>query len=190
MPESLFASLLHTFDRSGISQIAGTLGESEQGVSRGIESSMASVLGAMAGKSEDPGALRRMLDCLVRVEAVVREGAHAEIAARVEEARAAFSAAVQDDLNTAAALGAIFELVRALNSAVDAGQIGRDDVPVVRDAFDEFDRVLGVLSLRRAEDAQPPVPKDEIEKRIEDRHAARRRTAGDGAPLRPDQAQV
>ncbi|HEV3062975.1 MAG TPA: cysteine--tRNA ligase [Vicinamibacterales bacterium] len=119
--------------------------------------------------------LRRMLDCLVRVEAVVREGAHAEIAARVEEARAAFSAAVQDDLNTAAALGAIFELVRALNSAVDAGQIGRGDVSVVRDAFDEFDRVLGVLSLRRAEDAQPPVPMDEIEKRIEDRHAARRR---------------
>jgi len=62
MPESLFASLLHTFDRSGISQIAGTLGESEQAVSRGIESSMASVLGAMAGKSDDPGALRRMLD--------------------------------------------------------------------------------------------------------------------------------
>jgi cysteinyl-tRNA synthetase len=119
--------------------------------------------------------LRRMLDCVVRVEAVVREGAHPEIAARVEEARAAFSSAVQDDLNTAAALGAIFELVRALNSAVDAGQIGRDDVSVVRDAFDEFDRVLGVLSLRRAEDAQPPVPMDEIEKRIEDRHAARRR---------------
>ena len=42
-------------------------------------------------------------------------------------------------------------------------------------AFDGFDRVLGVLSLRRAEDEQPPVPVEEIERLIEERHAARRR---------------
>jgi cysteinyl-tRNA synthetase len=48
-------------------------------------------------------------------------------------------------------------------------------VPHIRAAFDDFDRVLGVLSLRRAEDGQPPVPLDEIERLIEDRHAARRR---------------
>jgi cysteinyl-tRNA synthetase len=35
--------------------------------------------------------------------------------------------------------------------------------------------VLGVVSLRQAEDLKPPVPVDEIEQRIEDRHAARRR---------------
>ena len=48
-------------------------------------------------------------------------------------------------------------------------------MPVIREAFDGFDRVLGVLSLRRAEDEQPPVPVEEIERLIEDRHAARRR---------------
>jgi len=48
-------------------------------------------------------------------------------------------------------------------------------VPVVRAAFDRFDRVLGVLSLRRAEEAQPPLPVEEIERSIEERHAARRR---------------
>ena len=35
--------------------------------------------------------------------------------------------------------------------------------------------MLGVLSLRRAEEQQPPLPVDEIEQLIEDRHAARRR---------------
>ena len=35
--------------------------------------------------------------------------------------------------------------------------------------------MLGVLSLRRAEDEQPPVPVEEIERLIEERHAARRR---------------
>jgi cysteinyl-tRNA synthetase len=80
-----------------------------------------------------------------------------------------------DDLNTAAALGAIFELVRSLNSAIDSGQVGTDDVPVIRGAFETFDQVLGILSLRKAEDEQPPVPVEEIERLIEERHAARRR---------------
>ena len=70
---------------------------------------------------------------------------------------------MQDDLNTAAALGAIFELVSDLNSAIDAGAIGTGDVAVAKAAFDRFDRVLGVVSLRQAEDAKPPVPVDEIE---------------------------
>jgi cysteinyl-tRNA synthetase len=65
--------------------------------------------------------------------------------------------------------------VRALNSAIDAGTMGKGDVAIVREAFDGFDRVLGVLSLRRAEEEQPPVPVEEILRLIEERHAARRR---------------
>ena len=37
------------------------------------------------------------------------------------------------------------------------------------------DQVLGVVSLRRAEDAKPPVPVEEIERSIEERRAARQR---------------
>jgi len=128
---------------------------------------------ASLGQAEE--ALRRLTDFLARVDAVDRPGAHPELAARVEAARAAFAAAMQNDLSTAAALGVMFELVRALNSAIDAGDIGADDVTVIRAAFDEFDGMLGVLSLRRAEEQRPPVPVDEIERLIEDRHAARRR---------------
>ncbi|MQA30503.1 MAG: cysteine--tRNA ligase [Luteitalea sp.] len=119
--------------------------------------------------------LRRLTDFLVRAENVKADGSHPAIAARVQEARTAFGDAMRDDLNTAAALGAIFEFVKALNSAIDAGEVGCGDLPRIREAFDEFDDVLGILSLRRAEDQQPPVPVDEIERLIEDRHAARRR---------------
>ena len=35
--------------------------------------------------------------------------------------------------------------------------------------------MLGVVSLRRAEDAKPPVPVEEIERLIEERKAARQR---------------
>ena len=120
-------------------------------------------------------ALRRLTDCLARVDAVTAPGSHPDIAPRIAEARTAFGDAMRDDLNTAAALGAMFELVRSLNSAIDSGQVGTDDVPVIRGAFDAFDQVLGILSLRKAEDEQPPVPVDEIERLIEERHAARRR---------------
>jgi cysteinyl-tRNA synthetase len=121
------------------------------------------------------GALKRMTDSLARLDTVTRAGRHPAILRRVETARAAFAAAMQDDLNTAAALGAMFVLVQALNSAIDAGEIGTDDVPAIKAAFDGFDQVLGVLSLRRAEEEQPPMPMEEIEQLIEDRHAARRR---------------
>jgi cysteinyl-tRNA synthetase len=120
-------------------------------------------------------ALQRLTDCLARLDAIVREGSHPALSARIATAQRAFADAMQDDLNTAAALGAIFELVSDLNSAIDAGEVGTHDVAIARDAFDGFDRVLGVVSLRRAEDARPPVPVDEIERLIEDRHAARRR---------------
>ena len=119
--------------------------------------------------------LRRLSDFLTRAELVSSEGAHDAIAARVEEARTAFAEAMQSDLNTAGALGAMFELVRSLNFAIDAGEFGRGDLPIVRDAFGMFDAVLGVISLRRAEDEQPPVPLEEIDRSIEERHAARRR---------------
>jgi cysteinyl-tRNA synthetase len=119
--------------------------------------------------------LQRLTNFLTRVKGVTAPGTHPEIAQRLEEGRAAFAAAMKDDLNTSAARGAMFELVNVINSAIDVGEVGTGDLQLIRDAFDEFDRVLGVLSLRRAEEEHPPVPVDEIERLIEDRHAARRR---------------
>src|SRR5258708_2928264 len=104
---------------------------------------------ASLGQAEE--ALRRLTDFLSRLDGITGPGSHPEVASRVEAARTAFAAAMRDDLNTAAALGAVFELVRALNSAIDAGAILAGDVTAIRAAFDEFDSILGVLSLRRAE---------------------------------------
>ncbi|HEY1913690.1 MAG TPA: cysteine--tRNA ligase [Vicinamibacterales bacterium] len=128
---------------------------------------------ASLGQAEE--ALRRLTDFLARLATVTAAGDHPAIATRVATARQEFSEAMQDDLNTASALGAVFELVRSLNAAIDAGQVGLGDLPGVRAAFTEFDLVLGVLSLRQAEDGRPPVPVEEIDRLIEDRHAARRR---------------
>jgi cysteinyl-tRNA synthetase len=125
---------------------------------------------AMAQAEE---AVRRLTDFLARLDALPARPASPDVAARVEEAAGAFAGHIADDLNTAAALGVVFDLVCALNSSIDAGELGAEDAAVVRAAFDRFDRVLGVLSLRRAEDERPPVPIEEIERLITARREAR-----------------
>ena len=60
----------------------------------------------------------------------------------------------------------MFDLVRALNSSIDAGELTTSDEPGVRATFERFDKVLGVLALRRHEDERPPVPVEEIEAMI------------------------
>jgi len=100
---------------------------------------------------------------------------HRAVVEAIEKARTRFREALESDLNTAGALAAIFDLVRDVNKDIDDRQIGREDAQRVTAAIDEFDQVLGVISLRRAEDAQPPVPVEEIERLIEDRKAARQR---------------
>ena len=46
----------------------------------------------------------------------------------------------------------MFDLVRVMNSAIDARELTSGDAATIQQAFDHFDRVLGVLSLRRAEE--------------------------------------
>jgi cysteinyl-tRNA synthetase len=126
---------------------------------------------AVLGQAEE--ALKRLTDFLARLDRLPPGGPAAETAPRLEAASTAFAEHVRADLNTAAALGIVFDLVRALNSAMDAGELKAGDAPAVRAAFDRFDRVLGILSLRRAEDAQLPVAVDEIQQQIVARRAAK-----------------
>jgi cysteinyl-tRNA synthetase len=127
------------------------------------------------GLDQAEEALTRLTDFLARLDTLPAGDANPAIAGRTAASLQEFNAALSDDLNTAAGLAAIFDLVRALNTAIDARQMAAADVPGVRDAFDHFDRVLGVLSLRRLEDERPPVPVAEIEQLIEARKDARRR---------------
>ena len=55
------------------------------------------------------------------------------------------SAALADDLNTAEALGAVFDMVRETNSAADAGQLRQENVGPLLGALAWFDEVFAVM---------------------------------------------
>ena len=119
-------------------------------------------------------AVRRLSDFLERLD-LVSGPSHPAVGDRVALARKEFTEALQQDLNVAGALGVMFELVRTLNAAIDNGDVGKPDVQVIREAFEEFDQVIGVLALRRTEHARTPIPADEIDRLLGERQAARRR---------------
>ena len=125
--------------------------------------------------SQAEEALRRLADFVERLDRVTTTGAHPDMAAKVSAAEMQFKEAMEQDLNTAGALGTMFELVRALNAAIDNNDLGTGDVPAVKAAFDGFDQVLGVLALRRQEDRQTTLPPEEIERLVGARQDARKR---------------
>jgi len=128
-----------------------------------------------SGMDQAEESLRRVVDFLVRLDAVTGQGRSDEVEAAVTKARDAFKVALQSDLNTAAGLAALFDLVKSGNAAIDAGKMSAADAALVRSTVEDLDRVLGVVSLRRAEDAKPPMPIEEIEHMIEERKAAKQR---------------
>lgn len=69
--------------------------------------------------------------------------AHLGLAVHVETARAGFKEAMDDDFNTAGALGSMFELVRAINQARDAGA-SQETLGAAQEALLELTGVLGL----------------------------------------------
>ena len=119
-------------------------------------------------------ALTRLADFLARLDTMTGAGEDPGIAADLAAAQAEFRAMIASDLNVPGALGVMFDLLRVLNAAMDAGRIGAADAARVRAVFAQFDQVLGVRALRRREDDTPPVPIADIDALIAERREARR----------------
>ncbi len=126
------------------------------------------------GLSQAEAALTRLTDFLARLDAAAGTAPAEALQPRLDEARAAFREMIAADLNVPGATGVMFDLVREMNAALDQGQVSPAGAARIREVFDEFDRVLGVLALRRSEEAAPPVPVEEIERLIAQRREARK----------------
>jgi cysteinyl-tRNA synthetase len=111
------------------------------------------------------------------------EGTSTSIAERIAKSRQEFDSGLADDLNTAQALAAIFDLVRDVNTAMDRGEFRQGDAAAVLAALEAFDAIFAVL---RDDDAEklralglasdsPSLDDAEIEALVAERQAARKR---------------
>jgi cysteinyl-tRNA synthetase len=72
-------------------------------------------------------------------------GSHPALEARAQKARREFEEALDDNLNTAEAMAAAFELVREVNAAMDRGEFGDADRAPMLDMLERWDRIFAVL---------------------------------------------
>jgi len=89
---------------------------------------------------------------------VFADGANPQIQALATESANRMRAALEDDLNTAQAQAAVFEMIRQANTALDAGEIKKEDVPVLLATLTKFDEIFAVL-----EDTDAPKMKQVME---------------------------
>ena len=113
--------------------------------------------------------LERLYNCRDNIDFALKNAAEGgEIPVFIEERKNEFINAMEDDLNTADALAAIFMLVRDINTAIANGA-GKATLTACADIFDQLTGVLGLVYNRKTEDLD-----SEIEALIEQRTQARK----------------
>ena len=140
--------------------------------------------------------VERLRNFKLRLETANFEpGTNPAIVALARTASERMTAALADDLNTAEAMGAIFDMVREVNSAADAGKVRKEDVPPLLAALKQFDEIFDVIEdhdnekMQRAREwarqegkvdataaaeEAPALSDAEIDKLIEERNQAKR----------------
>jgi cysteinyl-tRNA synthetase len=100
------------------------------------------------------------------------EGSSPPLDARAKAAASAFDDSLDDDLNTAEALGAMFEYIREINAAMDSGEFlcGNRDAALA--FLERFDAIFDVL--KPSARAIEGLPSAEVEALIQERTAAKK----------------
>ncbi len=97
------------------------------------------------GLTESTNAVDRLRTFAKRMSGSFAEGEDAELSAFTRKAHDSYIAALMNDLNTAEARAAIFDLVRAGNSAADAGKLYAGNAREILDVLARFDQVFAIL---------------------------------------------
>ncbi len=111
------------------------------------------------GLASSAAAVQRLLDFearlaetvgVDRVDGVKPSGSSGPLARLAGEAVEAFRAALDDDLNSAEALAALFVFVNRVNGELDAAsEVSESDLESARSALASIDEVMGLLSVAR-----------------------------------------
>ncbi len=112
-----------------------------------------------------PETLQKFYDFFQKLGEASGKGSK-EIKKIIKEAKEKFENAMDDDLNIAPALAAIFEFMTSINKIM--GDISSEDAKEIRKAMGDFDSVLGIM--KHEKEKAPKEVKDLAEKRLEARN--------------------
>ena len=124
-------------------------------------------------------AVERLRNCWVALqEAIAARSIRGEsgrgLASEIQRNRVRFREEMDDDLNTAGALGALFEAVKAINSALRESPLPALEELREAEAFlREADEILGVLGIGKEQESG--LTDEEIESRVRERTEAKKR---------------
>jgi cysteinyl-tRNA synthetase len=122
------------------------------------------------GLRESTSAVERLRTFRARI----REGKwpeasdESELADVIRAGEAEFTAALENDLNMAEARAAIFDVLRAVNSAADQQRLTRGDAEATLALLEKFDSIFAVLEDRDAELTRAALAWSEAEGRLSD----------------------
>jgi cysteinyl-tRNA synthetase len=110
------------------------------------------------GLTEATNAIDRLRTFVARLKkAGLAQGTTEALQSAAEKAEAGYFAALENDLNTAEARARIFDLIRTVNSALDAGGVLAGDRDRVLAVLDKFDAVFAVIADNDAEPTKAAV---------------------------------
>jgi cysteinyl-tRNA synthetase len=90
--------------------------------------------------------IERLRNFVTRLKAAqFPAGQNPENEKRIAQAEGDFDAGLADDINTAIALAAVFDLVRDINTSMDRGDFLQQDAPRTLAAMEKFDAVLALI---------------------------------------------
>jgi cysteinyl-tRNA synthetase len=125
----------------------------------------------LAGLDAAKASLERVDDCALKLEETAARGTAADggkMQPLIEHARAQFGDGLDDDLNIAVSVAALFDFVRDANKLLADGAVSASEATAATALLDEMDAVLGVIRF----DKEAEIPA-EITKLVEERQAAR-----------------
>jgi cysteinyl-tRNA synthetase len=135
------------------------------------------------GLQQAASSVERLRNFATRLNTTKFPAGSSPLSERAAEARQNFERALEDDLNTAQALGTIFDFVREANTAMDRGEFRAGDIAPAKKALEAFEGIFSVIkddddeklsSIGLQSEAGLPTS-TEIEERVAARQAARKR---------------
>ena len=118
-------------------------------------------------------ALERLYNCRESLDFAIKNAKtdiadDGEILALIDSRKEQFINSMDDDLNTADGIAAVFDLVSDINTKIINKEVSKNVCQKAADMFDELTGVLGLVYNRKSNDIN-----DDIEKLIEERQQAR-----------------